>query len=379
MAAPLTPLPNAQIVDRAGVLLAPWQAWLNQLYVYVASPSSGGGGVVPNSRKINTTSPLTGGGALTSDLTLAIAANGISNSLLATMAGNTLKGNNTGSPATPTDLTASQVKTLLAISLTTDVSGTLQAAQFPALTGAVTTTAGSLATTLAASIVTNANLATMAPATFKGNNTAGTTNPQDLTVTQMQTALSIAASANPSASVGLAAVNGSASTYMRSDAAPALSVAITPTWTGAHTFSGNTVTIKNSLALALDSAAANTQIYSSWAVNAVIQGYFGIAGAATNLIGDSGAGDFCWRSQGNTIRLSVNSGTSSALVLNSTGLKLAGEFACNGGTLTAALSGFGSPSGTPTSGLTNAATLAQTAGTLAALLAYLKTIGLIAA
>ncbi len=44
--------------------------------------------------------------------------------------------------------------------------------------------------------------------------------------------------ANPSASVGLTAVNGSAVTYMRSDGAPALSQSIVPTWTGAHTFSG---------------------------------------------------------------------------------------------------------------------------------------------
>lgn len=40
--------------------------------------------------------------------------------------------------------------------------------------------------------------------------------------------------ANPSASVGLAAVNGSATTAMRSDGAPALSQAIAPTWTGRH-------------------------------------------------------------------------------------------------------------------------------------------------
>lgn len=50
--------------------------------------------------------------------------------------------------------------------------------------------------------------------------------------------------ANPSASVGLSAVNGSASTFMRSDAAPALSQSISPTWTGNHTFapaSGDTL------------------------------------------------------------------------------------------------------------------------------------------
>ena len=42
--------------------------------------------------------------------------------------------------------------------------------------------------------------------------------------------------ANPTASLGLTAINGVTATYMRSDAAPALSQSIVPTWTGAHTF-----------------------------------------------------------------------------------------------------------------------------------------------
>lgn len=58
--------------------------------------------------------------------------------------------------------------------------------------------------------------------------------------------------ANPSASVGLAAVNGTALTFMRSDAAPPLDQAIVPTWTGAHTWSAaaifnGTVQINNNL------------------------------------------------------------------------------------------------------------------------------------
>lgn len=44
--------------------------------------------------------------------------------------------------------------------------------------------------------------------------------------------------ANPSATIGLVAVNGSASSAIRSDGAPALSQTIVPTWTGTHTFSG---------------------------------------------------------------------------------------------------------------------------------------------
>jgi hypothetical protein len=47
--------------------------------------------------------------------------------------------------------------------------------------------------------------------------------------------------ANPTASLGLAAINGSATTFMRSDGAPALSQSIVPTWTGTHTFSTGVV------------------------------------------------------------------------------------------------------------------------------------------
>lgn len=46
----------------------------------------------------------------------------------------------------------------------------------------------------------------------------------------------VSAAGNPSASIGLTAVNGSATTYTRSDGAAALSQAISPTWTGGHTF-----------------------------------------------------------------------------------------------------------------------------------------------
>lgn len=43
--------------------------------------------------------------------------------------------------------------------------------------------------------------------------------------------------ADPTGTVGTAAVNGSAATFMRSDAAPTLDLGIFPTWTGVHTFS----------------------------------------------------------------------------------------------------------------------------------------------
>lgn len=68
---------------------------------------------------------------------------------------------------------------------TTGLTGTLQAAQMPALTGDVTNTAGSLSTTIANNAVSNAKLAQMAANTIKGNNTGSTANAADLTASQV--------------------------------------------------------------------------------------------------------------------------------------------------------------------------------------------------
>lgn len=53
------------------------------------------------------------------------------------------------------------------------------------------------------------------------------------------------APANPSVTVGLAAKNGTAATFMRSDAAPALDQAIQPTWTEPHTFDKTTTVLQS--------------------------------------------------------------------------------------------------------------------------------------
>lgn len=63
----------------------------------------------------------------------------------------------------------------------------------------------------------------------------------------MPGAIPIIVSANATGTVGLTAVNGVATTFMRSDAAPALSQAIVPTWTGVHTFSNQVVLSAGSL------------------------------------------------------------------------------------------------------------------------------------
>lgn len=66
-------------------------------------------------------------------------------------------------------------------------------------------------------------------------------------------AISTAVGANPTASVGLAAVNGVATTFMRSDGAPALSQAIAPTWTAKHLFTAVGDFAANTYALSAES------------------------------------------------------------------------------------------------------------------------------
>lgn len=63
-----------------------------------------------------------------------------------------------------------------------NLSGFVGASQMPAFTGDVTTTSGSVNTTIANNVVTNAKSAQMAAATFKGNPTASLANAQDFTI-----------------------------------------------------------------------------------------------------------------------------------------------------------------------------------------------------
>lgn len=106
--------------------------------------------------------------------------------------------------------------------------------------------------------------------------------------------------ANPTASVGLAAVNGTATTFMRSDAAPALSQSIVPTWTGAHTWSAaatfnSTVQINNSLTTTgntvLGDAATDTLNVGAGGIVKDASGNVGFLTASPSVTGvDIGAG-----------------------------------------------------------------------------------------
>jgi hypothetical protein len=87
--------------------------------------------------------------------------------------------------------------------------------------------------------------------------------------------------ANPTAEVGTTATNGSANTFMRSDAAPAISQSIAPTWSGLHTFNAGiqttslmaSTTIRSTGGFGCNGAGAQ----ASAVVNAAVAGTAGAA------------------------------------------------------------------------------------------------------
>ena len=68
----------------------------------------------------------------------------------------------------------------------------------------------------------------------------GTINATGLYVNGTSVITQAAQGSNPTAVVGLSVVNGTATTYLRSDGAPPLDQSIAPTWTGTHIFNPGT-------------------------------------------------------------------------------------------------------------------------------------------
>jgi hypothetical protein len=109
-----------------------------------------------------------------------IAGNGLSKS------GNTLSINT----AVTVDLSTAQTLTNKSIAAT-QLTGTLPAAQFPALTGDVTTSAGSVATTIAAGAVTLAKMATLPANTVVGNASGSAATPTAVSMVSSPTASTV--------------------------------------------------------------------------------------------------------------------------------------------------------------------------------------------
>jgi len=106
--------------------------------------------------------------------------------------------------------------------------------------------------------------------------------------------------ANPTGTSGLTAINGVLTTAMRSDAAPAISQTIAPTWSGLHIFTGGiTTTGATTLSFGADATAQTINLGTGAAAKTIAIG-------STN--GGTGTGSVSITSDGNT---SINTGTGS--------------------------------------------------------------------
>lgn len=338
-----------------------------------------------NSRGITFTD---GGGATwsfnpnTNSLSLAVSGTGItpgsvSNSDLANMNANTIKGNNTGSAAAPSDLTATQVKTLLSLNLVENTAlstwaGSTNIASVGTIATGVwqgTAIANSfIASALSGKTYNGLTLTTQAI----GFTIAGGTTPETLTVGGNATVSgtntgdqTIPVAAVPTGLIGMSAITGVSAAFDRADSTHAIDPNIAPTWVGIHTFSAAPIlnagiTLANTQALQVKSStgAVSTMLYMF---------------SDNNIYMDNDAGG--------GINLRVASGTINAVAIANSGtVGFSHAIGVNGASAPAQSTGYGTPTGgaKQASFAAGAITLPNLAAAVAQLIVDLKAIGLIA-
>lgn len=146
----------------------------------------------------------TGDVTSTGDGATVITNNSVTNTKLADMTVNTIKGRKTTGTGDPEDLSASDVRTIL------NIEDGANNYVHPNHSGDVAST-GDGATVIGADKVTNAKLANMPTMTIKGNNTASTADPIDLTATQVRALLNVEDGAQVNTVTSVAGKQGSVS------------------------------------------------------------------------------------------------------------------------------------------------------------------------
>lgn len=181
------------------------------------------------------------------------------------------------------------------------------------------------------------------------------------------------AGANPTAAVGTSAVTGTSASFMRADAAPAINLTMTPTWTGLHTFNGKIAV-----------GDAGTNLWATFNSTAASGGFiqFNRSGVAKWYLGDATQTD------GGTLddavlqavnSLGLSAGNVRRITIASTGeVTIKGKAGINNATPPAQVTGWGTPTGPAVvaSFSGTAATTLQMQNAIAKIITDLKAFGL---
>lgn len=275
------------------------QALFHQPYILAAAPSGISNGFDTYRLIASQNGVLTiADGGVRSSITIGVATNGIGNTQLRQGAATSVIGNSANTVSNVADILATVNNTALL-----RLGGALSFAAVPLATLATqanNTIVGNVSGGIAAPIALSQAQLTALVNTFTNTlsgsvpgSGGGTANFLRADGAWVVPAYPV--SANPSAVIGLSAVNGSAATFMRSDGAPPLDQSIVPTWTGIHIFSATPVlnagiTI-NAAARNVASLAQATQTYGNATDNPAYNfngaGPFTISGSL-KVVGNSG-------------------------------------------------------------------------------------------
>lgn len=184
--------------------------------------------------------------------------------------------------------------------------------------------------------------------------------------------------ANPTGTIGLAANNGTATTWMRSDATPALGQGIVPTWSGFHTF-GAGVGLTNGTGVVptsssvMDFFSNSSRFISTGASGSAIAGFQFVTGSVGQSIFK------------NAFVVNVSGGVQASIVLgnatDNTPVYHYGPIGVNGATPPAQSTGWGTSTNGAVVANYNAslATLLQTADVVAQFITIFKALGFLGA
>lgn len=142
-----------------------------------------------------------------------------------------------------------------------------------------------------------------------------------------------ASPANPAAKVGLTVVNGTASTFMRSDAAPPIDQSISPTWTALHTFKNNAELI----ALTTTSARGSGNAYLQYNDPTGVKGFVGYISGTTD--------NFYVANQLNANLILRTNGADAVTIVPGGNITFVGAIGVNNSSPPAQSTGWGTPTG----------------------------------